>query len=67
MAWRGSGPPLERTCGISEHFLAVVADGDLEPLERAMTSVARKAGPGANDPGVCLPDIVEGSDTTTGR
>jgi len=53
--------------GISEHFLAVVADGDLEPLERAMTSVARKAGPGANDPGVCLPDIAEGSDPTTGR
>ena len=53
--------------GISEHFLAVVADGDLEPLERAMTSVARKAGPGANEPGVCLPDIAEGPGPTTGR
>jgi DNA-binding MarR family transcriptional regulator len=53
--------------GISEHFLGVVADGDLESLERAMTSVARKAGPGANDPGVCLPDMTEGPGPTTGR
>lgn len=44
--------------GISEHFLAVVATDDLEPLERAMTSVARQAGPGGSDPGDCVPDVV---------
>ena len=42
--------------GISEHFLAVMAEDDLKVLERAMTAVARQAGPGNGDPGVCLPD-----------
>jgi DNA-binding MarR family transcriptional regulator len=32
--------------GISEHFLTVVEPGDLDSLERAMTAVATKAGPG---------------------
>ena len=36
--------------GISEHFLAVVGPEDLEGLERAMTHVARQAGPGAGEP-----------------
>ena len=45
--------------GIDEHFLAVIEDGDVEPLERAMTSVARQAGPGRGDPGACAPDAPE--------
>ncbi len=45
--------------GIDEHFLAVVESGDVESLERAMTAVARQAGPGRGDPGICVPDIVE--------
>ena len=45
--------------GISEHFLAVVETADLEALERAMTSVARQAGPGRGDPGVCVTDVPE--------
>ena len=45
--------------GISEHFLAVVDGGDLEPLERAMGAVARQAGPGSSDPGICVPDGTE--------
>jgi len=50
--------------GISEHFLSVMADDDLEVLERAMAAVARQAGPGSGDPEVCLPDAAElqGSD-----
>lgn len=35
--------------GIEEHFLAVVDDADLESVERAMTAVARRAGPGNAD------------------
>ena len=42
--------------GISEHFLAVVETADLEPLERAMTTVARQAGPGRGEPDFCAPD-----------
>lgn len=42
--------------GISEHFLAVLDDGDLVSLERAMTAVARHAGPGRGDPGICVTD-----------
>ena len=42
--------------GIDEHFLAVVDSGDLEVLERSMTSVARQAGPGRGDPDVCATD-----------
>ena len=36
--------------GIEEHFLAIVDPADLVGLERAMTSLARQAGPGASDP-----------------
>jgi len=45
--------------GISEHFLAVLDEGELVGLERAMTAVARQAGPGSGDPGACVPDAVE--------
>jgi len=48
--------------GINEHFLAVVETDDLEALERAMTSVARQAGPGRGDPGLCAPDTPEAID-----
>ncbi len=41
--------------GIEEHFLAIVDPADLVGLERAMTSLARQAGPGASDP-VCVTD-----------
>ncbi len=44
--------------GVSEHFLAVVGDADLEALERALRSIADRAGAGATDPGRCavIPD-----------
>src|SRR6478609_11041660 len=42
--------------GINEHFLAVVDAGDLETLERAMTGIARQAGPGRGEPENCTPD-----------
>jgi DNA-binding MarR family transcriptional regulator len=45
--------------GISEHFLAVLDTADLATLERAMTAVARQAGPGRSDPGVCVTEIPE--------
>ena len=45
--------------GISEHFLAVVATDDLESLERAMSAVARQAGPGVGEPELCAPDGLE--------
>jgi DNA-binding MarR family transcriptional regulator len=45
--------------GISEHFLSVLDSADLATLERAMTAVARQAGPGRSDPGVCVTDIPE--------
>jgi DNA-binding MarR family transcriptional regulator len=45
--------------GISEHFLEVVEPADVESLERAMTAVARQAGPGLGDPGPCVTDAVE--------
>jgi DNA-binding MarR family transcriptional regulator len=45
--------------GISEHFLAVLEPDDILALERAMTAVARQAGPGSNDPGVCVTDAAE--------
>ena len=35
--------------GISEHFLAVLGDADLEVIERSMTAVARRAGPDVGD------------------
>ena len=48
--------------GISEHFLAVVETDDLESLERAMTAVARQAGPGVGEPELCAPDGLEAQD-----
>jgi DNA-binding MarR family transcriptional regulator len=42
--------------GISEHFLAVVETEDLGSLERAMTAVARQAGPGVGESELCAPD-----------
>src|SRR6187551_1043245 len=45
--------------GISEHFLAVVAASDLESVERAMSAVARQAGPGVGEPELCAPDGLE--------
>ena len=48
--------------GISEHFLGVVEIADLEPLERAMTNVARQAGPGRGEPDFCGPDGLDTQD-----
>ncbi len=45
--------------GISEHFLAVLDAEDLASIERAMTAVARQAGPGRGDPGNCVTDVPE--------
>jgi DNA-binding MarR family transcriptional regulator len=48
--------------GISEHFLAVVETEDLESLERAMTAVARQAGPGVGEVELCATDALEMQD-----
>jgi DNA-binding MarR family transcriptional regulator len=48
--------------GISEHFLAVVETEDLESLERAMTAVARQAGPGVGEVELCATDVLEMQD-----
>jgi hypothetical protein len=53
--------------GISEHFLSIVDADDLETLERAMTGIARQAGPGRGEPDVCVPDIAEAPGSTAGR
>ena len=53
--------------GISEHFLGIVDTGDLENLERAMTAVARQAGPGKGDPGNCATDVPSTQDQTLAR
>jgi hypothetical protein len=53
--------------GINEHFLTVVDAGDLENLERTMTAVARQAGPGESDPGVCATDVLSPQDQTLAR
>jgi len=52
--------------GIDEHFLAVVDAADLASLERAMTAVARQAGPGRSDPGICVTDVpgAQGANTS---
>jgi DNA-binding MarR family transcriptional regulator len=36
--------------GISEHFLSILDDRDLDVIERSMTAVARQAGAEADDP-----------------
>ena len=48
--------------GISEHFLAVVAASDLESVERAMSAVARQAGPGRHEPEFCGHDGLDAPD-----
>lgn len=50
--------------GIREHFLAALGDADLEVIERAMTAVARHAGPGAIERSRCAP---EGADLRAAR
>ena len=45
--------------GISEHFLAVMDQADLDTLERSMGAVARQAGPGQGDPGDCVTEVVD--------
>jgi DNA-binding MarR family transcriptional regulator len=50
--------------GISEHFLAVLGEADLEVIERTMTAVARRAGPGDLDRSRCAPD---GADLAAAR
>lgn len=43
--------------GVNEHFLAVLDDGDLQVIERTMSSVARQAeSQTGHDPGRCAPD-----------
>ena len=41
--------------GIGEHFLAIVDPSDMDSLERAMTAIARRAGPGRDEPAGCDP------------
>ncbi len=53
--------------GISEHFLAIVDATDVEVLERTMTAVARRAGPGDSDPGICVTDVIDPQLPTGGR
>lgn len=48
--------------GVSEHFLAVVDDADLESIERAMTAVARQAGPGRMERIICATDAADPQD-----
>jgi DNA-binding MarR family transcriptional regulator len=52
--------------GIDEHFLAIVDPADLEGLERAMTALARQAGPGQSDP-VCITDVSDPQLPSGGR
>jgi DNA-binding MarR family transcriptional regulator len=53
--------------GISEHFLEIVEAGDVEALERAMTAVARQAGPGLSDPSACVTDAIVPQAQTVAR
>lgn len=47
--------------GINEHFLAILDSADLEVIERAMSSVAQRAGAGGggHDAGGCAPDATD--------
>jgi DNA-binding MarR family transcriptional regulator len=55
--------------GIREHFLAILDGADLEAIERAMSSIADRAGPGAgagsgldlDDRGRCAPALGQAS------
>jgi DNA-binding MarR family transcriptional regulator len=52
--------------GIQQHFLGILGGGELEVIERAMSSVASRAGAasGGLEPGRCVPDA---RDTRTVR
>ena len=39
--------------GIDEHFLSILGDGDLDVIERTMSSVAERAGSGSASSGDC--------------
>ena len=54
--------------GIHEHFLAILDGGDLDVIERTMSSVARKADGGsvAFDPGRCSPDAADARTSAAG-
>ena len=45
--------------GISEHFLSIVDPADMDTLERTMTAVAGRAGPGRDGPEYCAPGVVD--------
>lgn len=53
--------------GISEHFVGVLEPADLEALERSMTAVARRAGPGRGEPERCAVDTPAAQGATRGR
>ncbi len=53
--------------GISDHFLAIVDPADLDALERSMTAVARRAGPGGSEPANCATETPETSSAAAGR
>jgi DNA-binding MarR family transcriptional regulator len=42
--------------GIDEHFIGILDATELDVVERAMTTVARLAGPGSGEPELCAPD-----------
>lgn len=50
--------------GISEHFLAVLDQADLDVIERTMSAVAQRAGPGDMDRARCATD---GADLAAAR
>jgi len=45
--------------GIQTHFLGVIDAQDLPVIERAMSAVADRAGPGVSNPDPCHPDALE--------
>jgi DNA-binding MarR family transcriptional regulator len=47
--------------GITEHFLSILDDHDLQVIERSMTTVARQAGPDVGDPSPSTADEAEAS------
>ena len=51
--------------GISEHFLGVVDPADMDTLERSMTAVAKRAGPGRDGPEYCAPGAVDAIESGT--
>lgn len=55
--------------GVSEHFLTILGDDDLDVIERTMSSVARRAGGDASsyESGRCGPDATDPGMVTAGR